>query len=118
MNPDASGTQYVSSPLGEVFFHTAWMIPPSTIGITENPGMSMPSPMAVGDGMNRPNRGLASRRVRTTPMASAMISAHKALDGSAPNPFESSSAKPAHFTLMGEVRPPSPPIPYLARTAG
>ena len=47
-----------------------------------------------------------------------MASATSALWGSAPNPFESNSANPAHFTLIGEERPPSPPMPYLARTIG
>ena len=56
-------------------------MPPITIGTTAKPGMSMPSPIAVGDGTKRPKRGLTrapSARPRST---SATTSATSALDG-------------------------------------
>ena len=88
------------------------------MGTTAKPGISIPRPIAVGEGTQRASFGFPSRRVSTTPRTSAIIRACSALAGKAPNPFERSSAKPAHFTLTGEERPVSPPTPYFARTSG
>src|SRR5919197_4704058 len=92
-------------------------------------GINIPSPTPVGEG--RYFRYFDSKMVITTPSTTAITSAPRQYLGSALNPFERISAKPAHFTLIGEVSGASPelanaasipyrsaPIPYVRLSSG
>ena len=89
-----------SSCAGLSLAQTAWTMPPTTMGSMATPGMSMPMPMPVGDGRY-------FLYLVPSPMAMPMPSRHPTTSavtapaGSADMPLESSSAKPAHFTLIG-----------------
>jgi len=83
---------------------------------TAKPGMSIPRPMAVGEGTQRASFGFPSRTVSTRrgPARSPAPAAPRRQGGRIPS---RAARRSRHFTLMGEERPPSPPTPYFAAPA-
>src|SRR5581483_1043209 len=116
MKPEAIGVICSSALLGDSLRQIASITPPSTIIRIATPGSSMPRPVALADGRNFLNR--CSNNVSRMPAITAMMNAVRQPLGSAWKPFDRISAKPAHFTAVGAVRPCSPPTPYFDASTG
>ena len=115
MRPDARGILKLFSDCDDVFAQMSWPTPPSMNVINTDAGISIPMPMAAGDGVYSPH--FSASRVRTTPTVIPITKPIRHHGGRAPSPFVNNSAKPAHFTLIGEDKPDGP-IPNLSRSTG
>src|ERR1700752_1132024 len=104
-----------SSVLVETFDQINCTTPPRTNVINTAAGNNIPIPIADGEGTFSQN--FSTKSVNKIPTAIPTKSPIKHPGGNASNPFVSNSAKPAHFTLIGDESP-SGPIPNLFRRTG